>query len=124
MRVNDIRQPKTASFEETRSTLEADARRQLAQRKFAEAAEQFTNTVYEQSDSLKPVAKRLKLDVKRANNLTRGAAPQEHALLGNPKLLAAVFSPDAIEKKRNTEAIELGAILQLEVVSNHSYPTS
>lgn len=109
LRLTDIKSPKQKTFEESRATLETDVRRQLAQRKFAEAAEQFTNTVYEQSDSLKPVADRLKLDVKRANNLTRGAAPQEDALLGNPKLLAAVFSPDAIEKKRNTEAIELGA---------------
>ena len=109
LRLTDIKSPKQKTFEESRATLETDVRRQLAQRKFAEAAEQFTNTVYEQSDSLKPVADRLKLDVKRANNLTRGAAPQEHALLGNPKLLAAVFSSDAIEKKRNTEAIELGA---------------
>jgi peptidyl-prolyl cis-trans isomerase D len=109
LRLTDIKTPKQKTFEESRAALETDVRRQLAQRKFAEAAEQFTNTVYEQSDSLKPVADRLKLDVKRANNLTRGAAPQEHALLGNPKLLAAVFSPDAIEKKRNTEAIELGA---------------
>jgi peptidyl-prolyl cis-trans isomerase D len=109
LRLTDIKSPKQKTFEESRATLETDVRRQLAQRKFAEAAEQFTNTVYEQSDSLKPVADRLKLDVKRANNLTRGAAPQEHALLGNPKLLAALFSPDAIEKKRNTEAIELGA---------------
>ena len=108
LRLTDIKTPKQKTFEESRGTLEADVRRQLAQRKFAEAAEQFTNTVYEQSDSLKPVAERLKLDVKRANNLTRGAAPQEHVLLSNPKLLAAVFSPDAIEKKRNTEAIELG----------------
>jgi peptidyl-prolyl cis-trans isomerase D len=109
LRLTDIKSPKQKTFEESRATLETDVRRQLAQRKFAEAAEQFTNTVYEQSDSLKPVAERLKLDVKRANNLTRGAAPQEHAMLSNPKLLAAVFSPDAIEKKRNTEAIELGA---------------
>jgi peptidyl-prolyl cis-trans isomerase D len=109
LRLTDIKTPKQKTFEESRAALEVDVRRQLAQRKFAEAAEQFTNAVYEQSDSLKPVADRLKLDVKRANNLTRAAAPQEHALLGNPKLLAAVFSSDAIENKRNTEAIELGA---------------
>jgi peptidyl-prolyl cis-trans isomerase D len=109
LRLTDIKTPKQKTFEESRAALEVDVRRQLAQRKFAEAAEQFTNAVYEQSDSLKPVAERLKLDIKRANNLTRGAAPQEHALLGNPKLLAAVFSSDAIENKRNTEAIELGA---------------
>ncbi len=109
LRLTDVKAPKQKTFEESRATLEADVRRQLAQRKFAEAAEQFTNIVYEQSDNLKSVAERLKLDIKRVNNLTRGVVPQEHALLGNPKLMAAVFSPDAIEKKRNTEAIETGA---------------
>ena len=109
LRLTDIKVPKQQSFEESRAVLQADVRRQLAQRKFAEAAEQFTNLVYEQSDSLQPVAERLKLDIKRASHLTRNAPPADAALLGNPKLLAAVFSPDAIEKKRNTEAVELGA---------------
>ena len=109
LRLTDIKTPKQQSFEESRAALEVDVRRQLAQRKFAEAAEQFTNTVYEQSDSLKPVADRLKLEIKRVNGLMRDAATQEAVLFNNPKLLGAVFSPDAIEKKRNTEAIEIGA---------------
>jgi peptidyl-prolyl cis-trans isomerase D len=78
----------------------------LAQRKFAEAAEQFTNIVYEQSDSLKPAAERLKLDVQTASNLAREPVAGNTAA-NNPKLLAAVFSQDSIEKKRNTEAVEL-----------------
>jgi peptidyl-prolyl cis-trans isomerase D len=81
-------------------------RGQLAQRKFAEAAEQFTNLVYEQSDSLKPVAERLKLEVQSATHIGREPVAGATAA-NNPKLLAAVFSPDSIEKKRNTEAVEL-----------------
>jgi peptidyl-prolyl cis-trans isomerase D len=81
-------------------------RLQLAQRKFAEAAEQFTNMVYEQSDSLKPVADRLKLEVQHVTNWGREPVAGNTAA-HNPKLLAAVFSQDAIEKKRNTEALEL-----------------
>jgi peptidyl-prolyl cis-trans isomerase D len=107
IRLTDIKQPKQKSFEEMRPSLEADVRRQLAQRKFAEAAEQFTNMVYEQSDSLKPVAERLKLDVQQASGLTRDAAATAASVLKNPKLLAAIFSADSVEKKRNTEAIEL-----------------
>lgn len=108
IRLTDIKQPKVKSFEEQRPSLEADVRRQLAQRKFAEVAEQFTNMVYEQSDSLKPVAERLKLDVLTAKNLSREPAETATAPLNNPKLLAAVFSADSIEKKRNTEAVEVG----------------
>ena len=106
IQLTDIRLPKQASFSAQRPGLEAELRKQQAQRKFAEQAEQFTNLVYEQSDSLQPAAERLKLDIRKASGLTRqasGAGP-----LQNPKLLAAVFSADAIEKKRNTEALEVG----------------
>jgi peptidyl-prolyl cis-trans isomerase D len=110
IRLTDIKQPKQKSFEEQRASLEVDVRRQLAQRKFAEAAEQFTNMVYEQSDSLKPVAERLKLDIQLASGLTRDASPSAGAsVLTNSKFLASVFSADSIEKKRNTEAVELSS---------------
>ena len=106
IRLTDIKQPEQKSFESQRAKLEQEVRAQLAQRKFAEAAEQFTNIVYEQSDSLKPAADRLKLDVQRVSNLGREPVAGNTAA-NNPKLLAAVFSQDSIEKKRNTEAVEL-----------------
>mgnify|MGYP000553615320 FL=1 len=106
IRLTDIKQPEQKSFESQRAKLELEVRAQLAQRKFAEAAEQFTNIVYEQSDSLKPAAERLKLDVQTASNLAREPVAGNTAA-NNPKLLAAVFSQDSIEKKRNTEAVEL-----------------
>lgn len=106
IRLTDIKQPEQKSFESQRAKLEQEVRTQLAQRKFAEAAEQFTNLVYEQSDSLKPAAERLKLDVQTASNLGREPVAGNTAA-NNPKLLAAVFSQDSIEKKRNTEAVEL-----------------
>ena len=107
IKLTDIKAPKQRSFEELRAGIEADLRTQQAQRKFAETAEAFTNGVYEQSDSLKPVAERLKLEVKTASNLQRQTVPAANSVLANPKFLAAVFSPDSIEKKRNTEAVEI-----------------
>ena len=107
IRLTDIRTPKQKSFEEAREGLQVEVRHQLAQRKFAEAAEQFTNLVYEQSDSLKPVAERLKLDIKQAAQMGREPVPG-NAVLSNPKLLAAIFSADSIEKKHNTEAVDVG----------------
>ncbi len=106
IRLTDIRQPEQKSFESQRAKLELEVRGQLAQRKFAEAAEQFTNIVYEQSDSLKPAAERLKLEIQQATNLGREAVAA-NTVVNSPKLLAAVFSQDSIEKKRNTEAVEL-----------------
>ncbi len=109
IRLTDIKVPKQRSFEELRAGIEADLKAQQAQRKYAEVADAFTNGVYEQSDSLKPIADRLKLEVKTASNLQRKVSPSVTGVLANPKLLAAVFSPDSVEKKRNTEAIEIAA---------------
>jgi peptidyl-prolyl cis-trans isomerase D len=108
IRLTDLKTPKQLSFEELRSTIEADLRTQQAQRKFAEAAETFTNAVYEQSDTLKPVAERLKLEVKTASNVQRMPMPGTDSVLSNPKFLEAIFSADSIGKKRNTEVLELG----------------
>ena len=108
IKLTDIKAPKQRTFEEMRPTLEADLKSQQAQSKFAELAETFANGVYEQSDSLKPIADRLKLEVKVASGVTRVAAKNSEGVLGNSKFLAALFSSDAIEKKHNTEAVETG----------------
>lgn len=109
IKVTDIKAPQQKSFEELRASMEADLRTQQAQRKFAEVAETFTNGVYEQADSLKPIAERLKLEVKTVANLRRTPTAAVTGVLANPKFLASVFSADSIEKKRNTEAVEVGA---------------
>ena len=107
IKLTDIKAPKQRSFEEMKTELEADLKKQQAQKKFSETAEAFTNGVYEQSDSLKPIADRLKLEVKSATNVTRQPTAGAKGVLANPKFLNALFAPDAIEKKRNTEAVEV-----------------
>lgn len=109
IKLTDIKAPKQRSFEEMKPTLEADLKKQQAQKKFSETAEAFSNGVYEQSDSLKPVADRLKLEIKTAGNVSRQPGAGATGPLANVKFLNALFSPDSIEKKRNTEAVELGA---------------
>jgi peptidyl-prolyl cis-trans isomerase D len=106
IKLTDIKAAKQPSYEELRANLEAELKAQQAQRKFAEVAELFTNGVYEQSDSLKAVAERLKLEVKTASNLQRNPSEGSKGILNNPKFLAALFTADSIEKKRNTEAVE------------------
>lgn len=108
IKLTDIKTPRQKSYEEMKPTLEAEVKQQLAQKTFAETAETFSNAVYEQSDSLRPIAERLKLEVKTAARLTRAPAPGTTGVLANPKFLNALFSPDALEKKRNTEALETG----------------
>ncbi len=105
--LTDIKAPKTKSFEELRPQLEADLKKQQAQRKYAELAEIFTNSVYEQSDSLKPVAERLKLTLSKAAQVTRAPAADRKGPLSNSKFVQALFSEEATVKHRNTEAIEI-----------------
>lgn len=104
----DIKTPRQPSFEELRPTLEAELKQQQAQRKFAEVAEVFSNSVYEQADSLQPVADKLKLKLQAATGLTRTPAPGAQGALGNAKFIEALFATDSLEKKRNTEAVEIG----------------
>jgi peptidyl-prolyl cis-trans isomerase D len=108
LRVTDIKLPKQRTFEEMKPELETELKKQQAQRKFAETADTFSNGVYEQADSLKPVADKLKLEVRSAPSVSRLPAPGAKGPLASPKFLAALFGPDAVDKKRNTEAIETG----------------
>jgi len=109
IKLTDIKVPKQRSFEEMKSALEADLKKQQAQKKFSETAEAFSNGVYEQSDSLRPVADRLKLEIKTAVNVLRQPTAGATGPLANAKFLNALFSPDSTEKKRNTEAVEVGS---------------
>lgn len=108
IRVTDIKAPKQRSFDEMKPELTAEFRKQQLQKRYAEAAEQFSNTVYEQPDSLQPAADKLKLQIQTASKLNRTGAAEAKGPLAHPKLLAAIFSADATEKKRNTEAVDVG----------------
>jgi peptidyl-prolyl cis-trans isomerase D len=93
------------TFDQVKGQIEQDLKRQQATRKFAEGADQLQNLVYEQADSLQPVAKALNLPVQSTPLLTRA---QVQALAqNNAKFVQAVFSSDSLQSKRNTEAIEV-----------------
>lgn len=108
VQLTDIKAPKPKTFEEMRPAIEADLKKQQAQKRFAESADAFGNMVYEQAESLKPAADHFKLEVKTAKGVTRQPVPGG-GVLANERLLAALFAADAIQSKRNTEAIETGS---------------
>jgi peptidyl-prolyl cis-trans isomerase D len=106
--LTDVKASVVPAFETLRAGIEKELKQQQASKKFAEMAEGFTNTVYEESENFKSVAERYKLAVQTAKAVTREpAAGQSASPLSNPKLLNALFSQDSIGKKHNTEAIEL-----------------
>jgi len=97
------------SFESVRAAIEAEVRNQLVQKRFADAAVEFGDTVYEQPDSLKPAADKWKLEIKTAQGVTPTPAPGATGPLANPRFLEALFSSDSTRDKRNTKAIDVGA---------------
>jgi len=108
IQLTDIRRPTPPAFESVRPKLEADLKRQQAQRQFAEAAEVFSNTVYEQADSLAPVAEKQGLTVHKVENLQRSGSAGKDDVLSNARLLQALFAEDSLSQKRNIAAVELG----------------
>jgi peptidyl-prolyl cis-trans isomerase D len=119
IQLTDVKMPHLRSFEDLRPSIEADLKTQQAQHKYAEAAELFTNLVYEQSNSLKPVADKLNLAIKTDWQL--GRQPQTGSVVGHQKFLDAIFSADSIEKKHNTEVIEIAPnqLIAGRVIEHH-----
>ncbi|NRT57240.1 SurA N-terminal domain-containing protein [Sphaerotilus uruguayifluvii] len=124
IQLTDVRGGERRGFESVRAEIEAEVRKSLAQKRFAETAEQFTNLV-EQEDSLKPVAERLHLTLRRVEGFTRGFQPKEAkaedaAVLASPKLAELVFQSETLAGKHNSQATEIGASQMVAVhVSAH-----
>ena len=111
IKLTGVKPGKVRALDDVRAEIEGELKRQAAARKFAEAAEAFSNMVYEQSDSLKPVAEQFKLKIQSSGWIQKDPSPQVLATLGelaNEKVLASLFAPEAIKDKRNTEAVEIG----------------
>jgi len=109
IQLTDIKAARLPSFEEKRAALEADLRQQQAQTKFAEVAETFSNAVYEQADSLQGAAESLGLAIQTATGITRTPQPGHTGALAHERFLQALFQPEALQGKNNTEAIEIAS---------------
>ena len=106
VRVTGVQPGKTRPLAEVSKELADELARRKGARKFNETAEAFNNLVYEQPESLKPAAGKFGLQVQSTGWISRSAA-QELGALDNPKLMEALFSPEAIRTRHNTDAIEV-----------------
>lgn len=104
IRLTAVKAAKTQPFSEVKALIVQRLKAQKAGDKFAELAEKFSNTVYEQSDSLKPAAELLKVSVQQGIWLSKGQAA---AGVWTDKVQQAVFSDDVLKNKRNTVAVEV-----------------
>jgi peptidyl-prolyl cis-trans isomerase D len=107
IQLTDVRGGEAQPFESVRAQVEDELRKQQAEKLYAQSVEKFTNTVYEQSDSLQPVADELKLPLQTASQVLHSPGAKDQGVLGNTRLLEALFDPVNRSKARNTEAIEV-----------------
>ena len=109
IQVTDIKPGGVRSLEQVKDEIAAEIRKQLAAKKYTEMAETFSNTVYEQADSLRPVADKLGLKIQSVTITGREPNPTlgKDVPYNNPKFLAALFSDEAVRNKHNTEAVEV-----------------
>jgi peptidyl-prolyl cis-trans isomerase D len=107
IKLTGVRSEQARPLDEVRNEIAAELKSQTGSKQFAEAAEGFSNTVYEQADTLKPAAEKYGLVVENSDWLTKGGSAV--APFANPKLLQAIFSEDAVKHRRNTEAIDTGS---------------
>jgi peptidyl-prolyl cis-trans isomerase D len=109
IRASEARGGDKKTFESVRAAIENEVRNQLVQKRFAEAAVEFGDIVYEQPDSLKPAADKWKLEIRSASKVTRTPAPGATGALANPRFLEALFASESTREKKNTKAIDIGA---------------
>jgi peptidyl-prolyl cis-trans isomerase D len=105
IQVTDLKPAQLRSLAEASPEIEAQIKKQAASRLFADSAEKFANLVYERSESLKPAADELKVEVRQSPWISKGQGTP--GPLGNPKLTAEIFSDNTVKAKRNTAAVEV-----------------
>ena len=107
IQLNDIKPSVVPPMEQARTIIEGEIRAQRAAEEFARSAETLKELVYQHPDSLKPAADQLKLAVQTASSVMRAAVPGAKGVLGSRSFLTAVFAPESLDRKHNTEAIEI-----------------
>ncbi len=94
------------SYDALKPKIAGELMYQKALSKFSEEAENFSNKVYEQSNSLKPAADEFGLQVQTTGWLSKEEGAK---FFKNDKLINLVFTDEVLKDKRNTEAVEVSS---------------
>lgn len=106
--VTGIKAPAVKPLSEVRDEIVKLYQEQEGQKRFAEEADNFTNMVYEQSESLKGVIEKFNLKPETVRDVTAEGPsdPQQKKLL-NQHVMESLFAEECLVEKRNTQAIEV-----------------
>ena len=106
IRLDGIETPHVRSFEEVRTELEPEYRREQAQNEFYEKSQQLADESFAALSELETVAKKLALPLQTVEEFSRQAGG---GALGNDrKLIEAAFSDEVLQERQNSPPIQLG----------------
>ena len=105
IRVEDIRESRTRTFDEAKSEIEQEYRNDRAEQLYFEQVELLSNLVFEQPDNLDDAAEVLGLTVEESGYLSRRGEPG-HEVLGDRAVIAAAFDEDVLAGN-NSEPVEI-----------------
>ena len=94
------------TFDAMKAQIKGEVLFQKAQAKYAELVDDFSNSVYEQSGSLKPAADKFGLKVQTSPWMSREDGAK---FFKSEQLMTNVFSNEVLKEKRNSEAVEVSA---------------
>ena len=117
IRLDGVQAAQTAPLSTVRAAVIEELRKQQAQKVFADLADNFSNLVYENADSLQPAAAAARLSIQQSGWMAANTAPAPFNHVG---LSTALFSPESIKSKQNTEAIEVqpGTLVAARVIEH------
>ena len=105
IQLTGIKPARNRSLAEVTAEITNVLQKQQAVKLFADAAERFSNQVFEQSGELKPIAAALNIPLATSDWVSRNGGAS--GVFNSSKLLQALFSDDVLKHKRNSEAIEV-----------------
>ena len=104
IRVTEIKPAVAKTFEQARADVEADYRKDQADKAFTDKVDQAQKLAYENAGSLDPVAKAVGLSVQQSDWVTR---QQGSAVAMSQKVRDAAFSEDVLKSGKNSDLIEI-----------------
>ena len=110
IKVTDVKAESVRPLSEVRDEIVRLYQEQESQKRFAQEAENFSNMVYEQSDTLAPVVEKYGIKAQTLKGLT-AEGPSDPAVkkLINQHVVESLFAEECLREKRNTQAIEVSS---------------
>lgn len=137
--VNDYQPEQVETFDQVKTQVEDEVRRQLGAERFADMATRLTSLVYDNPESLQPAADALGLKVNTVTGVARdrllsvneagadaASASADAAVLDDVRVRRALFMPQSYTEKQNSGVIEISPdtmlVLRVENITPAQIP--